>query len=96
MRRLNLPKSSNLLGCLTRGSETLKLDSPAYNVNLDIAEFKNTSVGVLEFESVKGVEVHIGGNPKGHNCEEPLSKRLRSGSMAGGDSQNLIDETVRR
>jgi len=45
---------------------------------------------------MKGVEVRIGGEPKGHNCEEQISKRLRGGSMAGGGSQNVMDETVGR
>jgi len=43
---------------------------------------------------MKGVEVRIGGDPKADNCEEQISKRLRGGSMAGGGSQNIMDETV--
>jgi len=45
---------------------------------------------------MKDVEVRIGGDPKGDNCEEQISKRLRGGSMAGGGSQNVMDETVGR
>jgi len=45
---------------------------------------------------MKGVEVRIGGNPKGDNCEEKISNRLCGGSMAGGGSQNVMDETVRQ
>jgi len=43
---------------------------------------------------MKGVEGRIGRDPKGDNCEEQISKRVRGGAMAGGGSQNVMDETV--
>jgi len=45
---------------------------------------------------MKGVEVRIGGDLQVDNCVEQISKRLRGGSMAGGGSQNVMDETVGR
>jgi len=90
--RLNVPMSSDLLGRL---SETLKRGAPD-DENLDVPKFKKTRLGASERESMKGVEVRIGGDPKDDNCEEQISKRLRGGSMAGGGSQNVMDETVGR
>jgi len=95
LNRLNVPMSSDLLGRLIRGSETLKRGAPD-DKNLDVPEFKKTRLGALERESMKGVEVRIGRDPKGDNCEEQISKRLRGGSMAGGGSQNIMDERVGR
>jgi len=45
---------------------------------------------------MKGIEVRIGRDPKGDDCEEQISKRLREGSMAGGGAQSVMDETVGR
>ena len=45
---------------------------------------------------MKSVEVGIGGDPKADNCEAQISKRLRGGSIAGGGSQNVMDEMVAR
>jgi len=95
LNRLNVPMSSDLLGRLIRGSETLKRGAPD-DENLDVRKFKKTCLGASERESMKGVEVRIGEDPKGDNCETPISKRLRCGSMAGGGSQNVMDETVGR
>jgi len=95
LNRLNFPLSFDLLGRLIRGSETLKrgaLDAE----NLDVPKFKKTRLGASEHESMNGVEVRIGGDLKGDNCEEQISKRLRAGSMAAGGSQNIMDETVGR
>ena len=75
--------SSDLLGPLIRGSEPLKRGAP-HDENLDVPKFKKTRLGASKRESMKGVEVRIGGDPKGDNCEEQTSKRLRGGSMAGG------------
>jgi len=93
LNRLNVPMSSDLLGRLIRGSETLKCGAPD-DENLEVPKFKKTRLGASERESMKGVEVRIGGDPKGDNCEEQISKRLHGGSMAGGGSQNIMDETV--
>jgi len=87
--------SSDLLGRLIRGSETLKRGARD-DENLGVPKFKKTRLGVSERESMKGIEVRIGGDPKGDNCEEQVSKRLRGGSMAGGGSQNVMDQTVGR
>jgi len=87
--------SSDLLGRLIRGSETLKRGAPD-DENLDFPKFKKTLLGASERESMKGVEVRIGGDPNRDNCEEQISKRLRGGSMAGGGSQNVMDKTVGR
>jgi len=45
---------------------------------------------------MKGVDVRIGGDLKGNDCEEQRSKRLRGGSMAGGSALHVMDETVGR
>ena len=95
LNRLNVPMSSDLLGRLIRGSETLKRGA-LDDENLDVPKFKKTRLGASEHESMKGVVVRIGEDPKGDNCEEQISKRLRGGSMARGGSQNVIDETVGR
>jgi len=95
LSRLNVPMTSDLLGRLTRGSETLKRGAPD-DENLIVPKFKKTGLGVSEHESMKGVEVRIGGNPKGDNCEAQISKRLQGGSMARAGSQNVMDETVGR
>jgi len=87
--------SSDLLGCLIRGSETLKRGAPD-DENLDVPKFKKTRLEASERESMNGVEVRIGGDPKSNNCEEPISKTLRGGSLAGRGSQNVMDETVGR
>jgi len=78
LNRLNVPMSSDLLGCLIHGNETLKRRGQD-DENLDIPKFKKTGLGGSEGESMKDVEVRIGGNPKGENCEEQISKRLRRG-----------------
>jgi len=83
LNRLNVPTSSDLLGRLIHGNETLKRHAQA-DENLVVPKFKKTGLGGSERESMKDVEVRIGGNPKGENCEEQISKRLRRGSMAGG------------
>jgi len=93
LNRLNVPMSSDLLGHIIRGSETLKRSAPD-DENLDFPKFKKTRLGASQRESMKGVEVRIGGNPKGDNSEKQISKRLRRGSMSGGGSQNVMDETV--
>ena len=95
LNRLNVPISSDLLWRLIRWSETLKRGAPD-DESLDVPKFKKTRLGASERESMKGVEVRIGGDPKGDNCEEQISKRLRGASMAGGGSQNVLDETVAR
>jgi len=95
LNRLNVPMSSDLLGRLIRQSETPKRGAPD-DENLDVPQFKKSPLGASERECIKGVEVRIGGDPKGDNCEEQISKRLRGGSMAGGGSQNVMDETVGR
>jgi len=95
LNRLNVPMSSDLLGRLIRGSETLKRGAPD-DENLHVPKFKKTHLGASERESMKGVEVRICGDPKGDNCEEQISKRLGGGSMARGGSQNVMDETVGR
>ena len=95
LNRLNVPMSSHLLRRLIRGSETLKRGA-LDDENLDIPTFKKTRLGGSVHESKKGVEVCIGGDPKGDNCEIQILKRLRGGSMAGGGSQNVMDETVGR
>jgi len=92
---LNVPMSSDLLGRLIRGSETLNPGAPD-DENLDVPKFKKTRLGASERESMKAVEVRIGGDQKGDNCEEQISKRHPGGSMAGGDSQNVMDEMVGR
>ena len=94
LNRLNVPMSSDLLGRLIPGSEPLKGGAPD-DENLDVPIFKKTRLGASEHESLKGVE-RIGGDPKGDNCEEQISKRLRGGSMAGVGTQNVMDETVGR
>jgi len=81
--RLNTPMSSDLLGRLTCGSKSLKPSAPD-DENLDVPKFKKTRSGASKRESMKGVEVGIGGDPKGDNCEKQISRRLRGGSMAGG------------
>jgi len=91
LNRLNVPMSSNLLGHLTCDSETLKCSAPADDPYFDFPEFKKTRLDASEAEFMKGVEVHIGGNPKGDNCEELISKRLRGCNGRGG-SQNVTDE----
>ena len=83
LTRPNVPMSSDLLGCLLRGSETVKRSAPD-DENLDIPKFKKTPLGASQCESMKGVEVSNGGDPKGDNCEEHISKRLRGGSLAAG------------
>jgi len=88
--------ASDLLGHLTCGSETLKQGLLADDESLDVPEFKKTRLDASERESMKGVEVHIGWNPKGDNCEQLISKRLRGSSMAEGGLQNVTDETVGR
>jgi len=80
---LNGPMSSDLLGRLTSKSETLTGGAPD-DENLNIPKFKKTRLEVSEHESMKGVEACLGGDPKGDNCEEQISRRLRGGSMAGG------------
>jgi len=87
--------TSDLLGRLTHVSETLK-GGALDDENLSIPKFKKTRLGVSEHESMKSVEVCIGGNPKGDNCEEQISKRFQGGSMARAGSQNVMDETVGR
>jgi len=93
---LNVPMSSDLLGYLTCGSQSLKCGAPADNEDLDVPEFKKTRLGALEPKSMKGVEVHNSGNLKGDNSEEQISKRLRRSSMAGGGSPHVTDEMVGR
>jgi len=97
LNRLNVPMSSDLHGRLIRGSEPepLKGGDPD-DENSDVPKFKKTRLGALEPESMKGVEVGIGGDLKGDNCGEQISRRLSGGSMAGGGSQNVMDETVGR
>jgi len=95
LNRLNVPMFSDLLGCLIRGRDTLKRSAPD-DENLDVPKFKKTRLGASERESMKGIEVRIGRHPKGDNFEEQISKRLRGGSMAGGGSQNVMDEMVGR
>ena len=63
---------------------------------MNVPKFKKTRLGASERESMKGVEVRIRGDPKGDNCEEQILKRLRGDSIAGGGSQNVMDETVGR
>jgi len=95
LNQLNVPISFDLLGRLISGSETLKGGAPD-DENFDVPKFKKTRLGASEHESMKRVEVRIGGDLMGDNCEEQISKRLRAGSMAGGGSQNVMDETVGR
>jgi len=87
--------SSELLGRQTRRSETLKRGAPD-DENLDFPKFWKTCLGASEHESMKGLEVRIGRDPKSNNCEEHRAKSLRRGSMAGGGSQNVMDETAGR
>ena len=61
--------SSDLLGRLIRRSETLKRGAPD-DENLDDPKFMKTCLGASERESMKGVEVGIGGDAKGDICEE--------------------------
>jgi len=91
---LNVPMSSDLLGRLTRHSESLKCGAPADDEYLDVPEFKKIRLGVSELESMKGLEVHIGGDPNGDNCEKLISKRLHGGSMAWRGSKNVMDAMV--
>jgi len=93
LNRLNVPISCDLLGRLIRGSETLQRGAPD-DENLDVPKFKKTPLGASERESIKGIEVRMGGDPKGDNCEEQILNRLRVGSMAWGGSQNVMDKTV--
>jgi len=93
LNRLNVAMSSDLLGRLIRRSETLKRGAPD-DENLDIPKFKKTRLRASERESMKGVEVRIGRDPKSDNCDKQISKRLRGGSMARGGSHNVMDETV--
>jgi len=93
LSRLKVPMCCYLLGRQTRGRETLKSGAPD-DENLHVAKFKKTRLGGSESKSIKGVVVGIGRDPKGDNCEKQISKRLRAGSMAGGGSQNVMDETV--
>jgi len=72
LNRLNVPMSSHLLGHLIRWSGTLKRGTPD-DEHLDVPKFKKTGLGASERESMKGVEVRIGGHPKGDNCEEQIS-----------------------
>jgi len=95
LNRLNVPISSHLLGRPIRASETLKRGAPD-DENLDVPKFKKTRLGASERETMKGVDVRIGGDPKGDNCGEQISKRLRGGSMAGAGAQNVMDKTVGR
>jgi len=69
LSQLNVPMSSYVLVPLARGSESVKRGAPDEE-NLDVPKFNKTSLGALERESMRGVEVRIGGDPKGHNCEE--------------------------
>ena len=62
LNRLNVPMGSDLLGRLIRGSETLKRGAPD-DENLDVPKFKKTRFGASKRESMKGVEVRIGGDP---------------------------------
>jgi len=94
LNQLNVSMSSDLLGRLIRGSETLKRGAPD-DENLDVPKFKKTCLGASERESMKGVEVRVGGLT-GDNCEEQISKTLRGSSMACVGSQNVMDATVRR
>jgi len=95
LNRLNVPMSSDLLGRPIRGSEYLKRGAPDEE-HLDVLKFEKTRLGASERESMKGVEVRIGGNPKGDNSVEQILKTLRRGSIAGRGSQNVMDETVGR
>jgi len=61
---------------------------------LVILKLKKTHVGASRRESIKGVEVHIGGNPKSDNFQALISKTLRGSTMAGRGSQNMTDESV--
>jgi len=83
LSRLHVPMFFDQLGCLTHDSETLNCGAPD-NENLNYCKLKKSPFGTLERESLKGVEVHIGGDPKGDNCEALISKRLIWGSMAQG------------
>jgi len=78
LNRLNVPMSSDLLGRLIRGSKTLKRGAPDEE-NLDVPKFKKTGLGASKRASMKAVEVRIGRDPKGDNCEELISKRVRGG-----------------
>jgi len=80
---LNVPMTSDLPGRLICGSQNLKRGARA-DGNFDVPKFQKTRFGASECESIKGVEVGIGRDPKCDNCEEEIWKRLRGGSMAGG------------
>jgi len=67
--------SSDLLDRLIPRSETLK-NSARDDENLDIPKVEKTCLGVSECESINGVEVRIGCDPKGHNCAEHTLRRL--------------------
>jgi len=95
LRRLNVLMSSDLLGHLTHGSETLTCGAPD-DENFHILKLEKTRLEGSERESMNGVELLIGGDQKGDNCAEQISKRVRGGSMARGGSQNVIDQTVGR
>jgi len=73
LNRLNVPISSDLLGRLICGSDTLKRGAPDEE-NLDVPKFKKTCLGASERESMKGIQVRIGRDLKGDNCEEQISK----------------------
>jgi len=73
LNRLNVPMSSDLLGRLIRGSDTLKRGAPDEE-NLDVPKFPKTRLGASERESMKGIQVRIGRDLKGDNCEEQISK----------------------
>jgi len=75
LSRLNVPMYSGLLGCLTRWSATLNRGARD-DEGLEVAKFKKRSLGVLERESMKDVEVHIGRDPKSDNYEEQISKKV--------------------
>jgi len=63
----------------THGSETHNCGAPADDENLKVLEVKKTGLEASEFESMKAIEEHIGGNPKGDNCEQVISTRLGGG-----------------
>jgi len=74
LSRVNVTKSADLLGRLTCGTETLKLGTLVHDENLYCPDFSQIRQGASARESMKGVEVHIGGNLKDGNCEELISK----------------------
>jgi len=78
LNRRNAQMSSDLLGRLIPRSETLKRGGPD-DENLDIPKFMKPRLGASEQESMKGVEVRIGGDPKADNCKEQIPKRLCGG-----------------